>query len=158
MPEPQAVIRGSPAHVDLSVADPERAIPFYAALLEALGYRRLEIAHEDFQGPQPRRAAWSLREGSGLAFGIEVRPASGPDRTRRVDRYAPGTHHIAFHAESAGDVDRVHRAMLAAGAEVLDAPADYGGQPGYTPGYYAAFYADPDGAKLEVAHIPSGIS
>jgi hypothetical protein len=31
----------------------------------------------------------------------------------------------------------VHAAMLAAGAEVLDAPADYADQPGY-----AAFYAD----------------
>lgn len=25
---------------------------------------------------------------------------------------------------------------------------------GCSPGYYAAFYADPDGIKIEVAHIP----
>jgi glyoxylase I family protein len=44
--------------------------------------------------------------------------------------------------------------MLAAGAEVLDAPADYSGQSGYNQGYYAAFYSDPDGVKLEVVHEP----
>jgi len=43
----------------------------------------------------------------------------------------------------------VHAAMLAAGAAVLDAPADYSDQPGY-----AAFYAHPDGVKLEVVYEP----
>jgi len=43
--------------------------------------------------------------------------------------------------------------MLAAGATVLDPPADYGGQPGYGEGYYAAFFADPDGVKLEVVYL-----
>jgi len=33
-------------------------------------------------------------------------------------------------------------------------PHDYGAQPGYEPGYYAVFFADPDGVKLEVAYIP----
>lgn len=148
-------VRGILAHIDLSVSDPERAIPFYAALLEALGYQRLEMPYGEFQGPAPRRACWKTRASSGTAFEIEVRPASGPERLRRVDRYAPGTHHIAFHAESSTDVDRVHEAMLGARATVLDPPADYSGQQGYSRGYYAAFYADPDGAKLEVAHIPA---
>lgn len=147
-------IRGPLTHVDLSVSDPDRSIPFYAALLGALGYQRLEISAPDFEGPRPRRAAWQVRLDSGASFGIEVRPSSGPDRSRPSDRYAPGMHHMAFHAESAQDVDRIHRAMVAAGASVLDAPADYSGQRGYSPGYYAAFYADPDGAKLEVAYIP----
>ena len=55
-----------------------------------------------------------------------------------------------------GSGDRIGgaEAMLAAGATVLDAPADYTGQRGYSRGYYAAFYADPDGIKIEVAHIP----
>jgi hypothetical protein len=41
---------------------------------------------------------------------------------------------MAFHAETIEKVDQVHAAMLAAGAEVLDAPADYSGQPGYGQG------------------------
>jgi catechol 2,3-dioxygenase-like lactoylglutathione lyase family enzyme len=91
---------------------------------------------------------------SGASFGVEVRPSSGPDRERASDRYAPGLHHMAFHAESAADVDRVHQAMLAAGANVLDPPEDYSGQRGYSQGYYAAFYADPARSKIEVAYIP----
>lgn len=147
-------VRGPLTHVDLSISDPDRTIPFYAALFGALGYRRLDISHPDFRGPRPRRAAWQVRLDSGASFGIEVRPSSGPNRDRRHDRYAPGMHHMAFHAEDARDVDHVHEVMLAAGATVLDAPADYTGQRGYSAGYYAAFYADPDGIKIEVAHTP----
>ena len=61
---------------------------------------------------------------------------------------------MAFHAETVEKVDQVHAAMLAAGAEVLDTPADYSGQPGYSQGYYAAFYTDPDGVKLEIVYEP----
>lgn len=147
-------IRGPLSHIDLSVSDPDRAIPFYAALFEALGYERLDVPAADFQGSKPRRAAWRARFDSSASFGIEVRPSSGPDRDRPNDRYAPGMHHMAFHAESAHDVDRVHQAIVTSGATVLDAPADYTGQRGYSRGYYAAFYADPDGIKIEVAHIP----
>jgi hypothetical protein len=44
--------------------------------------------------------------------------------------------------------------MLEIGATVLDPPTDYTGQRGYGEGYFAVFFADPDGVKLEVAHIP----
>jgi catechol 2,3-dioxygenase-like lactoylglutathione lyase family enzyme len=37
------------------------------------------------------------------------------------------------------------------GARILDAPADY---PQYGAGYYAVFFADPDGLKLEFVHWP----
>ena len=35
---------------------------------------------------------------------------------------------------------------------VLDPPREY---PEYVPGYYAVFFTDPDGLKLELVHIPS---
>jgi hypothetical protein len=37
------------------------------------------------------------------------------------------------------------------GADVLDPPQEYP----YVPGYYAVFFRDPDGMKLEYVHIPS---
>ncbi len=147
-------ICGPLTHIDLSISDPDLAIPFYEALLIALGYERLSIASEEFREPKPRRAAWQVGLGSGASFGIEVRPSQGKNRLRANDRHAPGMHHMAFHAASLQDVDRVHQAMLAAAAKVLDEPADYTGQRGYSDGYYAAFYADPDGIKIEVAYIP----
>jgi hypothetical protein len=44
--------------------------------------------------------------------------------------------------------------MREIGTEILDAPADYSGQAGYSEGYYAAFFADPDGVKLEIVYLP----
>jgi catechol 2,3-dioxygenase-like lactoylglutathione lyase family enzyme len=147
-------LRGPPSHIDLSVSDPDRSIPFYAAFFGALGYRRFRSDLPGFTGERPERAAWFTRyEGRGV-FGVEVRPASSESRGRRHDRYAPGLHHLAFHAESRAAVDEVHARILEAGGEVLDPPADYSGQPGYSEGYYAAFFADPDGVKLEVVYEP----
>ncbi len=37
-----------------------------------------------------------------------------------------------------------------AGAEIESEPREYD----YTPGYYAVFFRDPDGIKLEVLHRP----
>jgi glyoxylase I family protein len=147
-------ITGPLSHIDISVGYPEKSIPFYAAFFEALGYRRWNVAMPEWQGSSPSRATWGMKYPNGARFGVEVRPARAESRDRRYDRYDPGPHHLAFHAESRAVVDRVHRAMLSVGATVLDAPTDYGGQPGYDEGYYAAFFEDPDGVKLEVVYIP----
>lgn len=147
-------VTGPLAHIDISVGYPEKSILFYSALLEGLGYRRWEIDSPDWRDPNPQRATWSIQYGDTFHFGIEVRPARKHSRDRRYDRYEPGPHHFAFHADSPETVRRVHEAMVAVGADVLDPPHDYSEQPAYCKGYYAAFYADPDGMKLEVAHIP----
>jgi catechol 2,3-dioxygenase-like lactoylglutathione lyase family enzyme len=144
-------IRGPLSHIDLTIRDPARSIPFYAAFFEALGYRRARIDLPEFTGPQPKRAAWWVRYAGGSLFGIEIRPAREESRDKAHDRYAPGLHHLAFHAESREDVDRVYDAMRTSGATVLDPPAEY---PTYSKGYYAAFFADPDGLKLEVVYEP----
>ncbi len=149
-------VTGPLSHIDISVGYPEQSIPFYAALLEALGYHRWKSDEPDWREPNPRRAAWFMKLPEGPIFAIEVRPARTESRDRKYDRYEPGPHHMAFHADGPDTVDRVHEAMVAIGATVLDPPTDYGGQRGYEEGYYAAFYSDPDGMKLEVAHIPSG--
>jgi enamine deaminase RidA (YjgF/YER057c/UK114 family) len=63
-------------------------------------------------------------------------------------------------AQTAQALENLQQALAAAGARPADVThlrlfiVDYSGQRGYTPGYYAAFFADPDGLKLEVAHIP----
>ena len=49
-----------------------------------------------------------------------------PARSDRVhDRYGAGLHHLAWHAAGRDDVDRLYRLLLAMGARILDAPADY---------------------------------
>jgi catechol 2,3-dioxygenase-like lactoylglutathione lyase family enzyme len=146
-------ISGPLSHIDLSVAEPARSIPFYDAFFEVLGYRRHVPEIPAFEGTAPTRATWFTRYPSGALFGIEVRPAAPESRSRVHDRYAPGLHHLAFHADSRESVDRVHAVMTDIGARILDPPTDYSGA-AYSPGYYAVFIADPDGVKLEVVHEP----
>jgi glyoxylase I family protein len=45
----------------------------------------------------------------------------------------------------------MHARLLEIGATILDAPADY---PQYGLPYYAVFFADPDGLKLEFVWSP----
>jgi glyoxylase I family protein len=132
-------MRGSIHHLDLTVSDMAASAPFYEAVLGFLGYRRVR--------EKPDGIDWDL-DAPGAHCSIGIKPARA---TRRHDRYTPGLHHLAWRAESRDDVDRLHRLLLDLPAEVLDAPAEY---PRYGAGYYAVFFADPDGMKLEFVHVP----
>jgi catechol 2,3-dioxygenase-like lactoylglutathione lyase family enzyme len=57
--------------------------------------------------------------------------------------------HVAFTAPGTDAVDEVHRAGLAAGAEILHAPRIW---PEYHAGYYGVFLRDPDGNNVEAVH------
>lgn len=126
-------------HLDLTVNDLERSIAFYDQVLGALGMRR--IAHESY-------VAWGNAH-----MNIGLRAAASELRGVPFDRTRAGFHHLALKARSRADVDRMHAFLVRAGLTVLDAPAEY---PQYGPGYYALFFADPDGLKLELVHFPWG--
>jgi len=51
-------------------------------------------------------------------------------------------------------LDRLHALLLEHGIKVLDPPAYY---PQYSGNYYAVFFEDPDGMKLEFVHAPGWI-
>ena len=82
---------------------------------------------------------------------IGIRSASGANAGRTHDRYSPGLHHLAWTAASRADVDAMYAHLQEIGAVILDAPAEY---PKYGPEYYAVFFADPDGLKLEYVYKP----
>jgi glyoxylase I family protein len=136
------MVRGSLSHLDLTVTDLKSSVEFYERVLLRLGYRRLDEAGAG-------APCWGISDAGGGFFTIALKPARPGSRTAH-DRYSPGLHHLAFHADSREDVDRFHGFLLDIGATVLDPPAEYG----YTPGYYAVFFADPDGIKLEVVFEP----
>ena len=134
-------MRGAVHHIDLTVGDLAVSAAFYDELLDFLGYRRVR---GDASGID-----WDLQVSGGLVCSIGLKPA----RSDRVhDRYSAGLHHLAWHAASRDDVDRLHELLLGMGARILDAPAEY---PAYGAGYYALFFADPDGLKLEFVHWPA---
>ncbi|HEV2599720.1 VOC family protein [Sphingopyxis sp.] len=136
-------MRGLVHHIDLTVTDKERSRLFYDAVLGFLGYRR----SADYK----HGSDWD-REGEPF-HSIGIIEARGEGAARAHDRYSPGLHHLAWTAESRADVDALHDLLRSIGATVLDAPADY---PRYGPTYYAVFFADPDGLKLEFVFGTTG--
>jgi catechol 2,3-dioxygenase-like lactoylglutathione lyase family enzyme len=98
--------------------------------------------------PVRRRPAIASRPDGGYFSIALVEARSGGPASH--DRYTPGFHHAAFHVDGREDVDAFHQFLVGLGASLLDPPAEYD----YTPGYYAVFFADPDGLKLEVVFEP----
>jgi glyoxylase I family protein len=128
-------------HVDLVVSSIERSLPFYRELLAPLGFHRIgEVEGERGE------TIWYL---SGAASAIGLREAQTPSEGP-YDRYRVGLHHLAFEAHSRGAVNERAGWLRAQGAEIESGPEEYA----YLPGYYAVFFYDPDGMKLEIVHIP----
>ena len=78
---------------------------------------------------------------------VSVRERQSPGA---VDRYALGVHHIAFGAGSRAVIDERAAWLRDNGHTIESGPEEYG----YAPGYYAVFFYDPDGIKLEIVHRP----
>jgi glyoxylase I family protein len=136
-------MRGLIHHLDLTVKDPWASRAFYDSVLGFMGYR---LIREDALGFD-----WELTRPDGGFASIGLMKAEGAGLNREHDRYAPGLHHVAWHAASRKDVDNLYLLLIEIGATVLDPPADY---PAYGDGYYAVFFSDRDGLKLEFVHLP----
>jgi glyoxylase I family protein len=126
-------------HVDLVVSSIERSLPFYRDLLAPLGYHRIS----EVEGERGE-TIWYF-SGPGSSIGLRQAQSLGGH-----DRYQVGLHHVALEAISRAAVDERHAWLVGTGAEVETPPQEYS----YVPGYYAVFFYDPDGIKLEIVHIP----
>ncbi len=62
-------------------------------------------------------------------------------------KHQPNDNRIAFWAENRAEVDRIAEVVRQAGGLNLEGPALWRE---YSPGYYAVFFEDPSGNKLEV--------
>jgi catechol 2,3-dioxygenase-like lactoylglutathione lyase family enzyme len=127
-------------HVDLVCRDLERSLAFYAAVFGPLGLEPPFLV-EGERGEQIHY----LRFPDAGSGSIGLRQAT---KAQTFELYAPGLHHVALAVGSQEDVDAAHAAAVRAGAEALHAPQLW---PQYHPDYYAAFFLDPDGFRLEVA-------
>ena len=123
-------------HIDLRVKNRAAAQNFYAQILPAIGFTVDKSAK-----------IWGAFEAEGGKavdfFGF----------TEEAD-HQPNGNRIAFWAESREAVDMIAEVVRKAGGKNLEGPelcADY------TPGYYALFFEDPDGNKLEVCCRESGV-
>jgi len=118
-------------HIVLSVGDFARSKEFYRALLGLLGFQ--------FKYDYADMAGWS--NGKTL-FWIAAADAQGRKHIYRKGDI--GFHHYAFELSSRKDVDELGAFLEANGITVLDPPGEY-----YGHDYYAVYFADPDGMKLE---------
>ncbi len=123
------------SHVDLRVRDRVKATEFYDALLNVLGAVRDEGATFTTWSipPADAPADWEPTEWFGITEDAAMTP--GPNR-------------VAFDAPSRGTVDAIATYLPAIGARNIEMPDE-----AYGPTYYACFFDDPDGNKLEVCHI-----
>ena len=116
-------------HIDLRVRNRKAAQEFYAQILPAIGFA------VDKSGEQ-----WGLFEAEG-GKGVDFFGF-----TEEAD-HRPNGNRIAFWAGSRAAVDKVAEIIRKAGGKNIEGPELC---LEYSPGYYAVFFEDPDGNKLEV--------
>jgi catechol 2,3-dioxygenase-like lactoylglutathione lyase family enzyme len=120
-------------HLVIRVSDFERSKAFYDTVLGFLGFERKYTFG--------KAAGWS--NGKTL-YWIGEADAEGKKRKHRIGNI--GFHHYAFELGKRRDVDDLYAVLKQHKITVVDPPADY---PDYGEGYYAVFFTDPDGLKLE---------
>ena len=126
------------AHIQLTVRDPERGLPFWEGLCHFLEMKTLIKAEE-------------ILYCIGSRTGILVRGAPPDKRDRPFDQDRPGLHHLCFRARRREDVDAIFQYV----DQQLDAHIVHGPEEaGFAPGYYSILFEDPDGIRIEVNHVP----
>jgi glyoxylase I family protein len=123
-------------HLYVSVSDVSRSVAFYDSVMRLLGFRKgtSPIAGEP-------HAHYFNRETQ-----LTLRPARRPVPH---DPYAPGLHHLCFRVGTTADVDTAVRELRALGVDATE-PRLY---PEYAADYYATFFSDPDGLRLELVAL-----
>lgn len=122
-------------HIYLAVRDLEASRRFYDVVMKILGFRSGKFAIDG----DPHASYYNRQ------FGFVLRPARSD---AAHDPYAAGLHHFCLRVGGNDDVDRVARELAEAGIVVTE-PRLY---PQYAPDYYAVFFDDPDGIRLEVTN------
>ncbi len=127
------------AHIQLTVGDPARCVPFWERLCHFLDMKTL-IKGEN--------VVYCI----GGRTGILVRGAPGDKRRARFDQDSAGLHHFCFRARNHEDVDAVHQFLLGEPDARIVHPPEDGSQ--FAPGYYSVLFEDPEGIRAEVNYVP----
>ncbi|GAB5418766.1 MAG: VOC family protein [Crocinitomicaceae bacterium] len=132
-------------HIQITVKDLDEAEAFYDALMPILGYdlnlksKGCVPAHEfdviEYVHPN-------------LTVGINSPRSVFKDE--EVHRRKPGAlHHLAFQAQNEEEVDLAYQKLLKTSANIVAPPQLY---PQHGTHYYALFFKDPGGIKLEIVY------
>lgn len=122
-------------HTKIAVSNFKKSLPFYKAIFKELGYKQVSSKKD--------HAGWASLDG----YGVLIAQAKVFKYKYKFD--APGLHHLCLKARSVKQVDRVYQFLRKQRVHIFDEPQKC---PEYTDKYYAVYFADPDGIKLEVAY------
>ena len=122
-------------HLYVAVSDLRKSEAFYDAVMRLLGFRKgtTPIGGEPHVHYFNKVTQYSLRPARAAVAGTH-------------DPYRPGLHHLCFRVASRADVDAAASRLAALGVDASE-PRLY---PEYADDYYATFFTDPDGIRLEV--------
>jgi catechol 2,3-dioxygenase-like lactoylglutathione lyase family enzyme len=122
-------------HISIRVSDFARSKRFYRRLLKFMGFV--------VEGEYADAAGWHNGK---TVFWIGQADTEGKRHPFRIGNV--GLHHYAFELSKRADVDELHEFLKKEGATVVDPPGEY------YPDYYAVYFLDPDGIKLEGMFYP----
>ncbi|HEY6895930.1 MAG TPA: VOC family protein [Rhodocyclaceae bacterium] len=123
-------------HVYITVSDIQRSESFYdRVLIEVLGFRKNQFV----LGNDPHIQYFNRH------FGYVLRPAHN---SAKHDSYGPGLHHFCLRVDSVSEVAETASRLRALAIEASEAKL----YPEYAPDYWATFFNDPDGVRLEVTN------
>ena len=117
-------------HISVRVGDFEKSKVFYDKLFMFLGFKVLD--------EYPDAKGWT---NGNTRYWIGQADAEGKRRQYRIGDI--GLHHYAFELSSRADVDALQAFVKELGATIVDPAGEYYDD------YYAVFFLDPDGIKLE---------
>ncbi|MFN7571391.1 MAG: VOC family protein [Betaproteobacteria bacterium] len=132
------------SHIEITVGDMRKAIPFYDKFLPLLGYKLDQRSEAVLPAHDKHVVSYEHPR-----LGIAITSPRMELANERVQRRRPGAlHHLAFKVDSRAEVDRLYTQLLEIGAVVDIPPREF---PEYSPqGYYALFVRDPDGLRYEI--------
>lgn len=122
------------AHLYITVADFDRALPFYQRLL---AFCEMEcLVHTD-----------QLYYCVGGRTGIGIRRARDK---MPFDAYRAGMHHVCLRARSAADVATLAGQVESFGGRLIHGPQT----DDWAPGYHSVLFEDPGGTRIEMNYVP----
>ncbi len=121
-------------HLGINVPDLAAAKHYYDALMPLVGFETFFAADDEFSyRPADNKPGTFL-----FFYPSALAGTYSPEQT--------GLQHLAFMVRRRSGVDQVHDHVVAAGGSVIHAPQHFPQYPGH---YYAMFWLDPFGIKLE---------
>ncbi len=131
-------MRGGIDHLMINANNFDAAVRFYSWLMPNLGYPNVE----NYDQPERMIGFWG---DFGSLWVIRAR-----NQNENFDKTRIGLREVAFRVPRRAQIDELAREISSRGGRILDPPREYD----YRPGYYAVFFTDPDGIKLEIVNYP----